>query len=173
MVMERVPAEDWEQHAGHVARYRYASAHVRAGESVNDVACGSGYGSLFLLKGPYSGYDMPGVPDPTFPGSFHAADLDDPSWLPEPADVTVCFETLEHVKDPAWLARVIAATTRRAVFVSVPVVPTKHLNPHHLHDFTVSDIPELFPGWTVAGDWPQPEELSHVWMLVRTGVPGA
>ena len=165
--MERIPADSWQQHAGHIARYQYAARHVRDGETVNDIACGSGYGATFLLRGPYRGYDRPGIPDASFPGSFHAADLDDPEWTPSMADVTVCFETLEHVKDPAHLARVIAATTRRAIVVSVPVVPTKHLNPHHLHDFTQADIPPLFPGFRMADDWPQPEEFSHVWLLAR------
>lgn len=165
--MERIPADSWQQHAGHVARYLYAARHVRDGETVNDIACGVGYGSGLLLKGPYRGYDRAGVPDPTFPGSFHAADLDDPQWEPSAADVTVCFETLEHVKDPAHLAQVICHTTRRAIVVSVPVEPTKHLNEHHLHDFTRDDIPPLFPGFQVADEWPQPEELSHVWLLER------
>lgn len=165
--MERIPADGWHQHAGHVARYQYAARHVRDGETVNDIACGTGYGSTFLLRGSYRGYDQPGVPDPAFPGSFHTADLDDPAWRPDTADVTVCFETLEHVHNPARLAAVIAATSRRAIAVSVPVVPTTHLNPHHLHDFTEQDIPPLFPGFAVVDEWPQPEELSHVWLLER------
>lgn len=167
MVMERIPADSWHAHAGHVVRYQYAAAQVRDGETVNDIACGTGYGAVFLLRGPYRGYDRPGVPDLSFPGSFHAADLDDPAWVPDAADVTVCFETLEHVQDPARLAAVIASATRRAVIVSVPVVPTKHLNPHHLHDFTTADIPPLFDGFEVADEWAQPEELSHVWLLER------
>jgi hypothetical protein len=167
--MERIPADSWQQHAGHIARYQYAARHVRDGETVNDIACGSGYGATFLLRGPYCGYDRPGAPDPSFPGSFHAADLDDPAWRPGQADVTVCFETLEHVKDPPHLAAVIAETSRRAIVVSVPVVPTKHMNPYHLHDFTKADIPPLFPGFHVTDEWPQPEELSHVWLLERGG----
>lgn len=166
--MERIPADTWHEHTGHIARYEYAARHVRDGETVNDIACGSGYGATLLLRGPYRGYDRAGVPDASFPGSFHAADLDDPEWTPSAADVTVCFETLEHVKDPARLAAVIAATTRRAIVVSVPVVPTKHLNPHHLHDFTGDDIPPLFPGFEVVDEWPQPEEFSHVWLLERS-----
>jgi hypothetical protein len=166
--MERIPADSWKHHKGHTVRYLYAARHVRDGETVNDIACGVGYGSGFFLKGPYRGYDRPGVPDTSFPGSFYAADLDDPDWEPSRADVTVCFETLEHVQDPARLAAVIGRTTRRAVVVSVPVVPTKHLNPHHLHDFTAQDIPPLFDGFTVVDDWAQPEELSHVWLLERS-----
>lgn len=165
---ERIAADAWEQHKGHVARYRYAARHVRDGETVNDIACGVGYGSLFLLRGPYRGYDRPGAPDSRFPGSFHAADLNDRGWVPGMADVTVCFETLEHVKDPAHLAAVICDTTRRAIAVSVPVVPTKHVNPHHLHDFEREDIPPMFPGFGIADEWAQPEELAHVWLFERS-----
>jgi hypothetical protein len=167
-VSERISADGWEQHKGHVARYQYAARHVRRGETVNDIACGVGYASTLFTRGPYHGYDRPGAPDPRFPGSFHAADLNDPAWVPGMADLTVCFETLEHVKDPARLAQVIAATTRRLIAVSVPVVPTKHINPHHLHDFTAADIPPMFGGFRVADEWPQPEELAHVWLFERS-----
>lgn len=165
---ERISADRWEQHKGHVARYRYAASKTRAGETVNDIACGVGYASTLFLQGPYRGYDRPGAPDPRFPGSFYAADLNDPRWRPETADVTACFETLEHVKDPAHLARVICDTTRRAIAVSVPVVPTRHINPYHLHDFTTEDIPPMFAGFRVADEWPQPEELAHVWLFERS-----
>ncbi len=164
---ERISADSWREHKGHVARYTYAARHVRAGETVNDIACGVGYAATLFLRGPYRGYDRHGAPDPRFPGSFHTADLNDPVWEPAPADVTACFETLEHVRDPARLARVIARTTRRLIAVSVPVVPTKHINPYHLHDFTTGDIPPLFAGFDVVDEWPQPEELAHVWLFER------
>lgn len=166
--MERIPADGWQAHSGHVHRYRWAASQIRPGERVNDVACGVGYGAELL--GPavdYHGYDRLGVADARFPGTFHVADLDDPACWPDEADVTVCFETLEHVKDPARLAATLAATTRRALLVSVPTQPTRHMNPWHLHDFTVEDIPPMFPGFRVAECWAQPAELSHVWLLER------
>lgn len=165
--MERIPAEGYQQHTGHCDRYRWAAGLVRTGEAVNDVACGSGYGSEFMAHAVYRGYDRPGVPDPSFTGEFFAADLDDPLWEPGRAEVTVCFETLEHVADPAHLAGVLSRTTGRAILVSVPVVPTTHMNGHHLHDFTREDIPPLFPGFRIAEEWAQPEELSHVWAFER------
>lgn len=165
--MERIPADNWQAYTGHVDRYVYASEHIVPGEEVNDIACGVGYGSVLLSKGPYRGYDREGIPDQRFSGPFYTADLDDPLWVPEPADVTVCFETLEHVKNPAYLAQVIAETSRRAIIVSVPVVPTKHMNPHHLHDFIRDEIPPLFTGFSDVEDWAQDDELSHVWVLVK------
>lgn len=168
--MERIPADTWQDHPGHVARYDWAASRIWPGETVNDIACGVGYGSGALYAAgasEYRGYDRPGVPDMRFAGVFYAANLDDPQWLPRAADVTVCFETLEHVKDPANLARAIAYTTNRAILVSVPTVPTIHINTHHLHDFTREAIPPMFPDFAVVEEWPQPEELSHVWMLER------
>lgn len=165
--LERIPAGSWREHEGHLARYRYAADHVRPGERVNDIACGVGYGSTFLAHADYVGYDRAGVPDAEqFPVRFEAADLDDPLWVPASADVTTCFETLEHVKDPARLAAVIAAATRRAVVVSVPLYPASE-NPFHLTDFTTGMVPPMFPGFRVADEWAQPEERGHVWLLER------
>lgn len=165
--MERIPADSFRDHPDHTRRYEYAARCIRPGESVNDIACGVGYGAAFLPHaGAYAGYDKPGVPDPRFPGRHFAADLDDPAWEPGPADVTTCFETIEHVKDPAHLARVIARTTRRAIVLSVPLYPHEE-NPFHLHTFTAAEVPPMFPGFRVAEDWPQPEARGHVWLLER------
>ena len=172
--LERIPVteeiervgDDWRTNAGHCRRYAYAASRTHPGERVNDIACGIGYGSTFFdLDVRYVGYDRPGIP--TFDGTFIGCDLNDPTWVPADCDVTVCFETLEHVEDPAALAWKIDATTSRAVFVSVPTEPTKDRNPFHLHDFTVDDIPALFPAFTVVDLWAQPEECSHVWHLER------
>lgn len=165
--MERIPADTYRQYTGHCDRYRWAADKVMPGEVVNDVACGVGYGSEFLGHAVYRGYDRPGVPDQSFSGEFFGSDLDDPQWRPEQAEVSICFETLEHVADPAHLARVLMQTTNRAILVSVPVVPTSHMNGHHLHDFTRDDVPGLFPDFVVTEEWPQPDELSHVWMFGR------
>lgn len=167
--MERIPADDWRGHAGHVRRYEYAATIVRPGDTVNDVACGVGYGAALVPPGvTYYGYDAAGVPDLRFPGVFHVADLNAAGWSPGEADVTLCFETLEHLHQPAHVAATLAATTRRALVVSVPTRPTMHANPYHLHDLTVDDIPPLFPGFHVVECWDQPDELSHVWHLARS-----
>jgi len=166
--MERIPAETWQDYKGHVRRYQWAASLTGPGERVSDIACGVGYAGLLFPFASYRGYDKPGVPRADlFPGTFTGCDIDDPAWEPGPCDVTCCFETLEHAADPARLARVIGASTARAVFVSVPVIPTVHCNEFHRTDFTRDDIPPLFGGFTVAQEWPQPEENSHVWMLER------
>jgi hypothetical protein len=168
--VERIPAETWYTHRGHVARYIYAGARVRAGDHVNDIACGVGYGALcFPDSVTYDGYDKPGVASEAFesPGRrFFGVDLDDPSWRPKrAADVTVVLEALEHLADPAVVAATILSSTRRAVVVSVPIGPTCHENPHHRHDFELEDIPALFSPFAVTESWGQPQERAHVWLL--------
>lgn len=159
--------------AGHNARYQLAAEFANVGMTVADVACGVGYGASFFAGVHYHGYDRPGVADHRFVvggGStlFHDCDLDDPSWRPVcDADMTVCFETLEHVADPVHLAAVLAEYTTGLIVVSVPTVPTVGSNPHHRHDFTVEDVPPMFPGFGTFLAWEQASELSHVWMLAR------
>jgi hypothetical protein len=174
MGLERIPADSWIQYQGHVDRYAYAAAHLRLGETVNDVACGVGYGREVLggVVGRWRGYDRPGVGDPRFlrPGDrYVGCDLDDPGWWPDSdADVTICHATLEHVADPWRLAKALAATSRRALVVSTVTRPTSQLNPWHLHDFTATQIPPMFPGFGVVEVWDQPDELCHVWLLERS-----
>jgi hypothetical protein len=165
-VIERI-GDDWRNHTGHTDRYQWAADRTYRYETVIDVACGIGYGSTFFTGRGYHGYDRPGVPVESFPGVFHDCDLNDPLWRPVFCDVALCFETLEHVEQPAELATTLSLATRRAIFVSAPTQPTRANNPYHLHDFTVDDIPPMFPDFNVFEVWAQPEELSHVWFLIR------
>jgi hypothetical protein len=166
--VERIPLGGWEGYKGHLRRYEWAAGWTEPGERVNDVACGIGYGATFFPHASvYRGYDKTSVPHEGFPGVFHGCDINDAEWEPEPCDVTCCFETLEHAEDPARLAKVLAGTTSRAIFVSVPVIPTVHCNQWHRTDFERDDIPPLFGEWVIAEQWPQPEETSHVWMFER------
>ena len=169
--MERIPADDWQSYAGHVDRYVMAADLCRTGDRVLDVACGVGYGAEVIgrrVQVAYTGVDRPGVVDPRFwPfGAFVAADLDE--WAPPGRyDVGVCFETLEHVGDPARLARLLSDACGRLI-VSAPTVPTAAVNPHHLHDFTLDSLLALFPGRPVLEVVDQRAELSHV---VTFGAP--
>lgn len=169
MSPERISEEEWHSAFGHIERYRWAAAQIRAGETVLDVACGIGYGAELLAPTgcTYIGVDKPGVPSPTFAsrGTFIEVDIEDWSGPPEPFDVAVCFETLEHVPTPAHLVRIISAA-RRLVLVSVPTVPTVGINEFHLRDYGVDDVPELFPDHDVREVVAQPSERSHLYALV-------
>lgn len=170
MTWERIPVESWQAQRGHVERYEWAGMLLHPGDVVMDVACGIGYGAQVLhswgLEVDYHGFDRPGVPDPSFRpyGTFHGADLD--AWAPPfSCDVSLCFETLEHIPDPARLARQLLQTSRRLVIASVPTVPTKHANPWHLHDFTVDTARDLFAGASHVHIEPQPRELAHLFYV--------
>jgi len=171
-VVERISAAEVESQRGHVVRYEYAATLVQAGDVVLDAACGIGYGSAILAEQApahaYYGVDRDGV-DLRYMqhGWFTHADLD--HWTPGFSfDVGICFETLEHLQDPQHLAGVMALANR-VIVVSVPTQPTKHFNHYHLHDFTVEQVPALFPGWHLSDLTEQPEELSHIFTFTREG----
>lgn len=164
MTWERIPAASWRFERGHVERYEMAASLLHPGETVLDAACGIGYGGQVIAECGWTGNlhaaDRPGVHDPQFPGVVHEVDLD--AWTPPFAfDVAICFETLEHLQDPARWARVISQASR-LILVSVPTIPTVGINPHHLHDFTVQSLLDLFPGCETLDIQPQPAEHSHV-----------
>jgi 2-polyprenyl-3-methyl-5-hydroxy-6-metoxy-1,4-benzoquinol methylase len=172
-MFERIQAEELETQAGHAYRYRLAAEWVEPGETVIDVACGVGYGAKILTEAKrmrYMGFDKI-VPAQQFArfGKFHAG-VDLNTWVPDFAwDVSVCFETLEHVEDPPHLADQVAKAKRLAI-VSVPTRPTKHFNKFHLHDFTVDDVLGLFDGCEVLHLEDQPEELSHIFVFRTKGL---
>ncbi len=145
----------------HVARYQWAAAFVRPGDTVLDAACGLGYGSYFLQTGTEAactlGIDgsayaidyarenfsaiVPGLEfrEGFLPGAL--ASIPDHS-----VDVVVSFETLEHVDDNlALLAefhRVLTPAGR--IVVSVPNDWSDETgedpNPFHVHVYTLERL---------------------------------
>ena len=171
-MFERISTEQVPDQPGHVYRYELAASWLKPGERVLDVACGVGYGAKVLtdlVPVKYVGVDKI-VPAPEFArlGKFHAGvNLD--GWVPGFAwDVSVCFETLEHLENPQHLADQVAKA-KRLVIVSVPTRPTKHFNSFHLHDFTVDDVLKMFAGCEVLHLEDQPEELSHIFVFRGAG----
>lgn len=171
--MERIPADGWQAYVGHVDRYVMAAGLCRPGDRVLDAACGVGYGAEVMSNCReivYVGADRPDVPDARFAhlGSFLAVDLDE--WIPPAVfDVGVCFETLEHLRDPARFARLLSDACERSLIVSAPTVPTAAGNPHHLHDFTLDSLLALFADRPVVEVVPQPAELSHIVVFGERG----
>lgn len=167
-MVERITLGMLPAEHGHIERYRLASEWIEPGERVLDVASGIGYGASVMLESndfEYFGADKI-EPDNEFAhlGTFFSGvDLD--SWEPDfEWDVTVCFETLEHVGNPKHLAKQVARA-KRLLVVSVPTRPTKHFNPYHLHDFTVDDVLDLFAGHELLHLQDQPDELSHIFVF--------
>jgi len=168
MSVERIGVDSWKNEAGHIYRYNLASNWIKDGERVFDVACGIGYGAEIIKKTVsinYIGADKTEpVQDFANLGKFYSGiDLD--YWEPDfEWDVSVCFETLEHVANPKHLALQVAKA-KRLIIVSVPTRPTVHLNPFHLHDFTVNDVLTLFKDHELLHVEDQPEELSHIFVF--------
>ena len=167
-MVERISADMLPREHGHRARYEWAAEYLQDGDRVFDVACGIGYGGSIMSnakKIEYIGADKI-EPDISFSdiGLFYS-NLDLDFWVPDfEWDVSVCFETLEHVKNPKHLAEQVSKA-KRLLIVSVPTRPTKHFNEFHLHDFTVEDILELFAGHELIELRDQPEELSHFFVF--------
>jgi 2-polyprenyl-3-methyl-5-hydroxy-6-metoxy-1,4-benzoquinol methylase len=168
VIMERISVDSWRSELGHVYRYNLAASWLNPDERVLDVACGIGYGSQLIsekLAVDYIGADKI-EPDKQFAdlGRFYSGvNLDE--WEPHfEWDVSICFETLEHVANPKHLASQVAKA-KRLIIVSVPTRPTTHFNPFHLHDFTVDDVLALFEGHELLHIEDQPEELSHIFVF--------
>jgi 2-polyprenyl-3-methyl-5-hydroxy-6-metoxy-1,4-benzoquinol methylase len=169
-MIERIAEDDWRNQTGHVYRYQLASGFVVNGERVLDVACGIGYGAELMSETvflDYIGVDKiePAESFRLFGKFISGVDLDE--WAPDfDWDVSVSFETLEHVRDPQRLAENLMLA-KRLIICSTPTRPTKHMNDYHLHDFTVDDVIALFDGWELRHIEDQPEELSHVFVFGR------
>ena len=163
---ERIFADerDWNDGAQrpHLFRYYMARGYLTQDDIVNDVACGCGYGSELMAEvaGQVTGLDYsPEMIDHA--NDFHVqrnkeflrgsytnldyevVDLNEAEALP-PCTVSVSIETIEHLKDPLHFAKLLKESTKRLIFITTPIVPTKHANPFHLQDFTPNDIETLF-----------------------------
>jgi 2-polyprenyl-3-methyl-5-hydroxy-6-metoxy-1,4-benzoquinol methylase len=171
-MIERITEDDITNQPGHVYRYRLAADLIMDGETVLDVASGIGYGSALIAESKqvnYVGVDKI-EPSDTFlkHGSF-LSDINLDVWSPTfDWDVSVSFETLEHVEDPQRLADTLMRA-KRLVVVSTPTRPTKHLNAFHLHDFTVDDVIDMFSPLPLLHVEDQPEELSHIFVFDSSG----
>jgi len=146
----------------HVARYQWAAREIGRGKAVVDFACGIGYGSQILAQQAklVGGYDA----------SEEALDYARQHYAHERvlyavtdgnqppavrADVAVCFETIEHIRDPRPLLRALAAGCA-TLLASVPnetVFPWNNYAFHHRH-YTLAQFEALLAetGWHVT-EW--------------------
>jgi hypothetical protein len=179
-LVERVTPEmfeRWRATAGHEARYALAAGFLRPGDVVVDAACGIGYGALLLDAHhdvTYYGVDRDTSIVAVEEGprrTFIEADLQ--TWQPPfEFDVAVGFETIEHLENYEtyieWVRR-----AKRYIIVSVPIVPSKHENVFHVHDFERDDIIQLVTAddeWRLFQYFDQPWEVSCVYVFARSGV---
>ena len=152
----------------HVARYHFACKYVRPGDIVIDAACGLGYGS-HVIRSLTKCATITGIDGSSFGADYASANFTSDGTtkfvhglLPEcllaipdnSVDSVICFETLEHVKDPAALLsefhRVLTPGGR--LISSVPHdwsdETGKDPNPFHLHVYTrpkfISELSQFF-----------------------------
>ncbi len=157
----------------HLRRYETAARYAKD-KRVLDIACGVGYGSKMLhLAGAKSvvgvdlspetlsyareNYETPGL-------QFINANAEAFDW-PEPFDLIVSFETLEHLPHPdLFLRRMGQLLTPDGDFLlSVPLGETRHLDPYHLHAFSQTEVFSLFEQ---AGFWIERSRCDD-WFLSR------
>jgi hypothetical protein len=178
-VYERITATDPAGAAryGHDFRYHLAAGFIKTGYVVVDAACGTGYGPSIM--GDF-GYDYLGVdlveptdlPDEQNGIDWMLADLSNPTdqlfGCVRHADVFIGFETIEHLQDYSKYLE-LAKQTRRWIAMSAPIVPTKHINPWHLHDFVPGQLQLLLEDedWEHYQTVQQPSEVSEIVVMRR------
>lgn len=162
---------------GHKLRYQIAKSFCKDHHIVLDAACGIGYGSNIIKEAGCIGpgvvtYRVDKLPvedrePPTYNIHDVVADLN--TWEPDfEFDIGVSFETIEHVQDYQHLLTQLKKA-REWIICSVPVIPTKHINEWHLHDFAPLEL----PGYIEDDDWEmysyleQPTEFSEIYFFRR------
>ncbi len=136
-------------------RYEWAAARIE-GNAVADACCGPGYG-MPLLRGAMPGRYVHGFDRAK--ENARTASMNDfgPVKVCDVAgeafggfDAVVSIETIEHLPDPIGWMRGFAPSVKELV-VSCPCIPTKHVNEHHLWDFTYEEVLGIVSGmgWTV------------------------
>jgi trans-aconitate methyltransferase len=150
-------------------RYRLAAGFTEPGDTVLDAACGVGYGAEVFQRFPvhYIGVDKEPISQSVKDCQFIQADLTE--WEPDfEFDIGVSFETIEHLSLYEHLLSVLKQA-KRWMIVSVPVVPTKHVNPFHLHDFQPQELPNLVADdkWEYYQYLGQPTEFSEIYVFRR------
>lgn len=179
MTLERIPVgEVWNEHA-HRLRYHLARGLCGRNDTVLDAACGVGYGSYILSCGNVArvvAVDKEPVDNDYVDlaqnvrwvtADLNTAERERVREGIERFDVSVTFETIEHLEDPRGFVRWLCEITDRTIVASVPVVPSAHWNEYHLHDFDRDDLPAMFAtnGWQLAASFDQPSESSVVYVF--------
>ena len=150
----------------HVARYEWAASRLPAGARVVDLACGVGYGTQLLAEVAREAIGLDKSGEALAYARQHYAHERARFWSSETRpvsklgafDVAVCFETIEHVEDPAPLLRSLHVASP----VLVASVPNEEGFPwnghafHHRH-YTPREFEALLAecGWQVVEWWSQ------------------
>jgi SAM-dependent methyltransferase len=130
----------------HVPRYKFANEYVGTEDTVLDIACGTGYGTEMLSMNCkfVTGVDISQVAIDYAKSKRRGKNiqflLNDFFSTEVIADVTVSFETIEHIITPDFngiLSKLISLSRRR-IIGSVPYLEKPGNNPHH-HSFNLTE----------------------------------
>lgn len=156
----------------HVARYEWAAREIGHGNAVVDFACGIGYGSQILAQHGNSviGHDASAeaidYAHQHYAHEYAVYVVSDGNQPPAVrADVAVCFETIEHIRDPRPLLHALAAGCA-TLLASVPnesVFPWQN-HAFHFRHYTAAQFAALLAetGWTVTEWYGQATDESDV-----------
>ena len=140
------------QQRSHLYRYYLARGFVEPEDVVVDSACGYGYGTELIARKCKKAIGIDRDPAAIKYATEHykrdnsyymVNNLDQMENYPL-CDVVVCVETFEHLRYPESFAGKIMQSARKKIFLTCPIVPTKHEDPTHLNDFTQSQVMEIF-----------------------------
>lgn len=140
------------EYAAHVDRYAFAAGY--SGGIVLDVACGTGYGSRYLLE---AGSDLVVGVDLSAEAVRHAvAHFGGPRFVVADGQVlpfqrsvfssVVCLETIEHVADPEALLhelRRVLTPGGRLILSTPNYRGGRYLSPFHVHEFRHDELHAL------------------------------
>lgn len=156
----------------HVARYQWAAKQIGGGKTVADFACGIGYGTRLIAEAGnrVTGHDIDreaiGYARKHYLHSlvmFKWADGAKPPRIS--AEVAVCFETIEHIRDPRPLLKALRKGAR-TLLASVPNETEFPWAGHayHFRHYTQEQFQALLAecGWQVVQWWGQKGPESEV-----------
>jgi len=144
------PAPGGDNFEAHAARYLRAAGRIPPGSAVVDAGCGLGYGAEMLAASRHTVIGVDVNDDvireaaATYPAArFVAADVLSLPFRDATFDAAVCFEVIEHVRDPRLLVDELARVLRPGglLFISTPNARMERLharsegyaeNPYHV-----------------------------------------
>jgi trans-aconitate methyltransferase len=149
-----VKIDDFKEsvYRSHLMRYHAARGFVENDDVVIDYGCGTGYGTKLLAQVAKKviGLDRDeeaiqiAMKEHKCENNYFLSSNIDQMEAALDSDVSVSIEVLEHLRYPKSFASKIKQSTRKKIIITCPVVPTKHHDPTHLHDFTQQQVIDLF-----------------------------
>lgn len=180
-----IPEENKEEniYLEHISRYMFASQFTK-GKEVLDIACGSGYGSAFLMKSgakTVTGVDISEESVAYCKDNYSQEGLSflvgDVRKIPLPdnsVDVIVSFETIEHVDEESqkkFLVEVGRVLRPEGMFVvSTPntlVAPAG--NPFHIKELTPEEFSDILRGSFSRVDTFYQDDVESSYILSKNG----